>query len=131
MSINRVSISGNLTREPELKAAGTLQILRFSVAVNERRKNNQTGEWEDKPNFIDCTMFGTRAEKIATLIHKGSKVAIDGKLSQSSWDDRQTGAKRSKIEVIVQEIEFMSARGTQQAAPQAQQAQLFDSDIPF
>ena len=63
MSINRVIISGNLTRDPELRStASGLPVLGFGVAVNDRRKNQQTGEWEDYPNFIDCTMFGARAE---------------------------------------------------------------------
>ena len=61
MSINRVNITGNLTRDPELRAtAGGTQVLSFGVAVNDRRRNPQTGEWEDYPNFVDCTMFGTR-----------------------------------------------------------------------
>ena len=79
MSINRVNITGNLTRDPELRAtaAGT-QVLSFGIAVNDRRKNPQTGEWEDYPNYIDCTMFGTRAEAVGRYISKGSKVALIG-----------------------------------------------------
>lgn len=66
MSINRVNITGNLTRDPELRAtAGGTQVLSFGVAVNDRRRNAQTGEWEDYPNFVDCTMFGTRAEAVS------------------------------------------------------------------
>ena len=58
MSINRVNISGNLTRDPELRATGSgMQILRFGVAVNDRARNQQTGEWEDRPNFVDCVVF--------------------------------------------------------------------------
>lgn len=89
MSINRVNITGNLTRDPELRAtaAGT-QVLSFGIAVNDRRKNPQTGEWEDYPNYIDCTMFGTRAEAVGRYISKGSKVAIEGKLRYSSWERR-------------------------------------------
>lgn len=109
MSINRVNITGNLTRDPELRAtaAGT-QVLSFGIAVNDRRKNPQTGEWEDYPNYIDCTMFGTRAEAVGRYISKGSKVAIEGKLRYSSWE--RDGQKRSKLEVIVDELEFMSSR---------------------
>ena len=109
MSINRVNITGNLTRDPELRAtaAGT-QVLSFGIAVNDRRKNPQTGEWEDYPNYIDCTMFGTRAEAVGRYISKGSKVAIEGKLRYSSWE--RDGQKRSKLEVIVDEIEFMNSR---------------------
>ena len=121
MSINSVCISGNLTREPEIRAtASGTQVLSFGVAVNDRRKNNQTGEWEDYPNFVDCTMFGTRAEAVGRFLRKGCKVAIEGKLRYSSWE--RDGQRRSKLEVIVDEIEFMSQRrdGAQQRPePQA------------
>ena len=111
MSINRVNISGNLTRDPELRAtASGTQVLSFGVAVNDRRRNPQTGEWEDYPNFVDCTMFGTRAEAVSRYLSKGSKVAIEGKLRYSSWE--RDGQRRSKLEVIVDEVEFMS-RGQQ------------------
>lgn len=107
MSINRVAISGNLTRDAELRSSqGGMPILRFSVAVNERRKNNQTGDWEDYPNFVECTLFGSRAEKIAQYLTKGTKAAVEGKLRWSQWE--KNGEKRSKLEVIVDEIEFMS-----------------------
>ena len=109
MSINRVIISGNLTRDPETRqTASGMPVLGFGVAVNDRRRNQQTGEWEDYPNFIDCTMFGTRAQAVSKFLSKGSKVAIEGKLRWSQWE--RDGQKRSKIEVIVDEIEFMSPR---------------------
>ncbi len=109
VSINRVNITGNLTRDAELRAtqSGT-QILRLGVAVNDRRRNPQTGNWEDYPNFIDCVMFGSRAEAISRYLSKGTKVAIEGRLRYSSWE--QDGKKRSKVEVVVDEIEFMSSR---------------------
>lgn len=118
MSINRVSITGNLTRDAELKVTQSgSPILRLGVAVNDRRKNPQSGEWEDVPNFVDCVMFGPRAEKVAQYLGKGTKVAVEGKLRYSSWET-QDGQKRSKLEVIVDEIEFMSRGGDQQQAPQ-------------
>ena len=81
MSINRVCISGNLTRDPVLRSTGGgMSVLSLGVAVNDRRKNQQTGQWEDYPNFVDCTLFGTRGEKLAQYLAKGSKVAIEGKL---------------------------------------------------
>lgn len=121
MSINRVVISGNLTRDPELRqTAGGMAVLGFGVAVNDRRKNQQTGEWEDVPNFIDCTMFGARAEALSRFLSKGSKVAIEGKLHWSQWE--REGQKRSKIEVIVDQIEFMSAGNGQAQANASQQA---------
>lgn len=132
MSINRVNISGNLTRDPEMRrTASGMQVLSFGVAVNDRAKNPQTNEWEDRPNFIDCTMFGARAEAVSRYISKGSKVAIEGKLRWSQWE--RDGQKRSKIEVIVDEVEFMS-RGQQHEqgsyAP-APVADVYASDIPF
>lgn len=111
MSINRVIISGNLTRDPELRStASGFPVLGFGVAVNDRRKNQQTGEWEDYPNFIDCTMFGARADSLSKYLSKGTKVAIEGKLRWSQWE--RDGQKRSKIEVIVDELEFMSSRNS-------------------
>lgn len=130
MSINRVLISGNLTRDPELRqTAGGLDVLGFSVAVNDRRKNPQTGEWEDHPNFIDCTMFGSRAESVSRFLSKGSKVAIEGKLCWSQWEC--DGQKRSKIEVVVDEIEFMTQR-SDEGSPSAQVPAVYEAeDIPF
>lgn len=119
MSINRVNISGNLTRDPELRTTqGGTAILSFGVAVNDRRRNPQTGEWEDVPNFIDCTVFGNRAGALANFLRKGQKVAIEGKLRWSQWE--KDGQKRSKIEVIVDECEFLASRpdGQQQGYPQ-------------
>ena len=115
MSINRVIISGNLTRDPELRQTQSgMPVMSMGVAVNDRRKNPQTGEWEDYPNFIDCTMFGQRAQSLANYLSKGTKVSIEGKLRWSQWE--RDGQKRSKIEVIVDELEFMSSRnsGSQQ-----------------
>ena len=149
MSINRVNISGNLTRDPELRATqGGSQVLTFGVAVNDRRKNPQTGEWEDVPNFIDCVVFGNRANALQKFLSKGSKVAIEGKLRYSSWE--KDGQRRSKIEVIVDECEFLSGSKAQNQAQQPQQANysgggqnaansapqsptgdVYDEDIPF
>ena len=109
MSINRVLISGNLTRDPELRqTAGGMAILSFGVAVNDRRRNPQSGNWEDYANYIDCTMFGTRGEALSNILTKGMKVAVEGKLRWSQWE--RDGQKRSKIEVIVDEVDFMSQR---------------------
>lgn len=133
MSINKVLISGNLTRDAELRAtSGGMSILSFGVAVNDRRKNSQTGEWEDYANFIDCTLFGKRAEALAQYLTKGLKVTVEGKLHYSSWDDRNGGGKRSKLDVTVDEIELMSSRNEQPRQQQQQQAAAFnDADIPF
>lgn len=130
MSINRVNITGNLTRDPELRStAGGMAVLGFGVAVNARRKNQQTGQWEDYPNFVDCTMFGNRAEALSRILRKGMKVAIEGKLRYSSWEDKNGGGRRSKIEIIPDEVELLSqnanAQQPQQYAPQGYQPQVY------
>lgn len=119
MSINRVVVSGNLTRDPELRVTpGGTQVLGFGVAVNDRRRNQQTGEWEDYHNFIDCTMFGNRAEALSRILRKGMKVAIEGKLRYSSWEDKNGGGRRSKVEIIPDEVVLMSQNPNGQQAPQ-------------
>lgn len=124
MSINRVIISGNLTRDSELRrTAAGLPVLGWGMAVNDRRKDQQTGQWCDFPNFIDCTLFGTRAEHIAPYLTKGAKVAVEGKLRWSSWE--KDGHRRSKIEVIAEEVEFMSRN---QSAPEDPDTY---EDVPF
>lgn len=128
MSINRVNITGNLTRDPELRATqGGSQVLGFGVAVNDRRKNPQSGEWEDYPNFVDCILFGKRAEPLSRILAKGTHVAVDGRLRYSSWEAKD-GSRRSKLEVIVDELDIMQRRESQpQEAPSKDQ---FD-DCPF
>lgn len=145
MSINRVIISGNLTRDPELRVTpGGTQVVTFGLAVNDRRRNQQ-GEWEDVPNFVDCVIFGSRGEAVSRFIQKGSKIALEGKLRYSSWE--RDGQRRSKLEVIVDQLEFLSRRPDQpsssapyttpstSSAPQSHQeppsVDVFDEDIPF
>ncbi len=130
MSINRVFVTGNLTRDAELRdTQGGTSYLRMGVAVNDRRKNPQTGEWEDVPNFVDCVMFGTRAEAIARYLTKGTKVAVDGSLRYSSWE--RDGQRRSKLEVAVRDVEFMSRQQQpQQQAPAVAYAQPAPQQAP-
>jgi len=140
MSINRVVISGNLTRDPELRStASGMAILKMGIAVNDRRKNQQSGEWEDVPNFFDVVVFGQRGESLSRFLSKGSKVAIEGKLRWSSWETPE-GDKRSKVEIVADDIEFLSGRnegggsgsgggGNYSAPPAAPAAS--DEEIPF
>ena len=136
MSINRVIATGNLTSDPELRTtvSGT-PVMGFGIAINDRRKNQQTGEWEDYPNFVDCTVFGNRAEALGKFLRKGMKVAIEGKLRWSQWE--RDGQKRSKIEVIVDEVEVMTSKqptGEEAAAAPAvgpMTGVIYDDDIPF
>lgn len=127
-NINRVIISGRLTRDPELRqTAGGTPVLGMGVAVNDRRRNVQSGQWEDYTNFIDCTMFGARAESLSRILTKGMLVCIEGRLRWSQWE--RDGQKRSKIEVIVDELELPSrgqaaqdVSAAQGYAPAAQQS---------
>lgn len=130
MSINHVSITGNLTRDPELRctASGTA-VLSFGIAVNDRRQNQQTGEWEDVPNFFECVTFGNRAMALGDIITKGMKVAIAGKLHYSSWE--KDGQKHSKVDIIANEIELMQNRKPQQEEPQQEEPAYYDVDLPF
>lgn len=139
MSINKVIITGNLTRDPELRStASGMNVLKIGVAVNDRRKNQSTGEWEEVPNFVDVTVFGNRAEPLSRFLSKGSKVAIEGKLRWSQWENPQ-GEKRSKLEVVADEVEFMSSRdggsggGSSYTPPSAPSAgpDLDGEEIPF
>lgn len=131
MSINRVVVSGNLTRDPELRVTpGGTQVLGFGVAVNDRRRNQQTGEWEDYPNFIDCTMFGNRAEALSRILRKGMKVAIEGKLRYSSWEDKNGGGRRSKVEIIPDEVVLMSQNPNGQQAPRQYAPQGYQQAYP-
>lgn len=123
--VNSVTISGNLTRDIELRATPSgYPVGGFSVAVNERRKQ-QDGSWEDYPNYFDCTLLGDRAQKLQQYLAKGTKVTVSGKLRQRRWNDKETGKARSAVEIVVDGLEFMSRRdeGAQQApqayAPQA------------
>uniref|UniRef100_A0A7C9JER7 Single-stranded DNA-binding protein n=1 Tax=Muribaculaceae bacterium Z82 TaxID=2304548 RepID=A0A7C9JER7_9BACT len=130
MSINKVIVSGRLTRDPELRStAGGTQVLSLSVAVNDRRKNPQSGEWEDYPNFVDCKMFGTRAESVSRFLSKGQKACIEGKLRYSSWE--RDGQKHSKLEVAVDEIELMSSPAAAPAEEPAAEPEYADEEIPF
>lgn len=137
--INNVSLTGRLTRDPELRVtAGGTQLLSFTLAFNTSVRNRQTGEWDERSNFIDCTMFGKRAEALLNFLAKGQKVAIAGKLRYATWD--KDGQRHSKLDLIVDEIEFLGQRqGAAQTAlaPDTPQAPMppvvdsFDEDIPF
>lgn len=135
MSINSVVISGNLTRDPELRStpSGT-SVLGLGVAVNDRRKNQESGQWEDVPNFFDVSIFGARAEALSRFLSKGSKVAIEGRLRWHQWETPQ-GDKRSKVDIIADEIEFMTSRdsgsGAPYAAPEAAPTDEIGDEIPF
>lgn len=134
--INDVSLTGRLTRDPDFRVtAGGTQLLSFGLAFNTSVRNRQTGEWEERGNFIDCTVFGKRAELLSNYLVKGQKVAIVGKLRYSTWE--RDGQRRSKLDLIVEDIVFMAQRKDADQPAPASQAPMppvvdaFDEDIPF
>ena len=108
--INRVTIVGRLTRDPELRhlPSGTA-VLQLGVAVNGRQKDD-AGNWIDKPNFFDVKVFGNQAEMLAQHLSKGRRIGVDGRLDWSSWE-AQDGSKRSKVEIVAQSVQFLDSRG--------------------
>lgn len=139
-SINVVAISGNITRDSELRhATSGSAVLNFSVAVNSRHKDKD-GEWVDRASFVDCVMFGPRAEALVQWLTRGTHVVVAGELRQTSWEDEK-GGRHSRTEVSVTNVEFQSrSRNEQQPAQQpvasapqaaAPQQALYDEDIPF
>lgn len=134
MSVNQVAVTGNLTRDPELRATqGGTAVLSFGIAVNDRRKN-ASGNWEDVPNFFECVTFGNRATALSDILAKGMKVAVAGKLHYSSWE--KDGQKHSKVDIIANDVELMQNRKPQPEQPQQYQPTavpqgVYDEDIPF
>jgi single-strand DNA-binding protein len=110
-NINTVVVTGNLTRDPELRHlnSGTA-VCKLRVAVNTRRKNGSTGEWEDKPNYFDVTVWGAQGENCSTYLSKGRPVAIQGRLEWREWEN-QEGQKRQSVEIIAESVQFLGSRG--------------------
>jgi single-strand DNA-binding protein len=126
-NINRVTITGNLTKDPELRSlqSGTA-VCNLRVAVNSRRKD-QSGEWVDKPNYFDVTVWGAQGENCATYLAKGRPVAVDGRLDWREWE-AQDGSKRQSISIIADSVQFLGSRdGSAPAQGNGIQAR---SDVP-
>lgn len=129
-SINTYAISGNLTKDPELRAttSGT-PVCNGSICYNSRRKS-QSGDWEDVPNFFDFVAFGKAAEVLARK-QKGDKIVLNGELTQRSWESKE-GERRSKVELLVREFVDAARQGAKRPAQeQPQEQEMYDDDIPF
>ena len=140
-NINRVVLVGNLTRDPELRhtPSGTA-VCSLRLAVNSRRKD-QSGQWVDKPNYFDITVWGQQGESCAQYLSKGRPVAVDGRLEWREWD-AQDGGKRQAVEVVADSVQVLGGRGDgegggNQFIPQGAGADPApdmappDDDIPF
>ena len=109
-NINRVVLTGNLTRDPELRStpSGT-SVCSLRVACNTRRKD-ASGEWVDKPNYFDITIWGRQGENAAQYLEKGRPVAVDGRLEWREWQDKE-GNKRQSVDIIADSVQFIGGRG--------------------
>ena len=110
-NINRVIITGNLTRDPELSSlpsSGT-SVCTLRIACNGRRKNNETVQWEDQPNYFDVTVWGAQGENCAKYLSKGRPVAIDGRLRWREWTSNE-GQKRQAVDIIAESVQFLGGR---------------------
>ena len=123
-NINTVVITGNLTRDPELRSTpGGTSICSLRVAVNSRKKDAESGQWVDKPNYFDITVFGAQGENCAQYLAKGRPVAVQGRLNWREWE-AQDGAKRQAVDIIADTVQFLGSRD----APQSNG--VVESDIP-
>ncbi len=145
-NINRVVLVGNLTKDPELRhtPSGTA-VCKLRIAVNTRQKDPQ-GNWGDKPNYFDVTVWGNQGESCAQYLSKGRPVGVDGRLDWREWD-AQDGTKRQAVEIIADTVQFLGSRdsagggggdGERQFVPAAATAgnedftsSSADDDIPF
>jgi single-strand DNA-binding protein len=142
-SINRVVIVGNLTRDPEMRVTpGGTSVCQLRIAVNERVKDQSSGEWGDRPNYFDVNVFGAQGERCGQWLARGRQVAVEGRLRWSEWE--RDGQKRQKVDIVADNVQFIGPREGG-GAPQRQQAggpafndagldvpeEDFDSDIPF
>ena len=144
-NINRVVLVGNLTKDPELRhtPSGTA-VCSLRIAVNSRRRD-ESGQWVDKPNYFDVSIFGNQAESSAQYLSKGRPVGIDGRLDWREWD-AQDGSKRQAVQIIAESVQFLGSRGDADsearsagnqfvpagaAAESADFPQTADDDIPF
>jgi single-strand DNA-binding protein len=109
-SINRVVLIGNLTKDPELRSTpGGTSLCKLRLAVNTRRKD-QSGQWTEKPNYFDVTVWGQQGENCATYLQKGRPVGIDGRLEWREWDTPE-GQKRQAVDIIADSVQFLGGRG--------------------
>jgi len=141
-NINVVVITGNLTKDPELRhTGGGTAVCELRVAVNSRRKDGTTGEWVDKPNFFDVKVWGTRGVTCAEHLSKGRPVGIEGRLDWREWEAKDGSGKRQKVEIVADTVQFLGGKKESEGAEEAEEAPAeaelspaaagSDEDIPF
>lgn len=106
-NINRVILTGNLTKDPELRNLPSgMAVCSLRLACNTRRKDGD--QWVDKPNYFDVTIWGRQGENAAQYLSKGRPVAVDGRLEWREWQD-QSGNKRQSVEIVADNVQFLSS----------------------
>jgi single-strand DNA-binding protein len=141
-NINRVVLVGNLTRDPEMKhlPSGTA-LCSLRIAVNTRRKD-ESGQWTDKPNYFDVSVWGNQGESCAQYLSKGRPVAIDGRLEWREWEATDGSGKRQAVEIVADNVQFLGGRdgdgggsfvpaGAAQSSSADFPSAPTDDDIPF
>ena len=119
-SINRVTLVGNLTRDPELRhtPSGTA-VCKLRIAVNTRQKDGATGEWGEKPNYFDVTVWDGQGESCAQYLSRGRQVGVDGRLDWREWE-AQDGTKRQAVEIIADSVQFLGSKQDNEGGGQSQ-----------
>lgn len=142
-NLNKTQLIGRLTRDPETRMmASGLKIANVGFVVNNRKKNASSGQWEEEPVFVDCTAFGKTAELVEQYLRKGSQAYIEGHLKLDQWEDKNGGGKRSKLSVIIDNVQFLDSRQQQKGRSEPQQQSQYqpaddlppgpgDENIPF
>jgi single-strand DNA-binding protein len=131
-SLNKVCLIGNVGKDPEVRSSQSGSVIaNFSIATSDRQKDAQ-GNWQDKTDWHNLVAFARAAEIVRDYVRKGSKLYVEGKLSTSSWEDKTSGQRKYKTEIIVNELIMLSDRGTAPAATTTPEPEgIEDSDIPF
>ena len=136
-SVNKVIIVGNMTKEPEMTfTPGGVAVTKFSLAVNESWTSN--GEKKEHVEFFNCEAWNKAAEAINQYVTKGQPLYVEGKLRTETWDDRDTGAKKSRVKVVVSEFQFLASKPrdedntpAQRPAANARKQVIEEDDLPF
>lgn len=129
-SFNKVILIGNLTRDPQVKyTTGGTAVAEIGLAVNRKWLDKQSNQWKDETTFVDCTLWGRTAEIAGQYLTKGKPVLIEGRLQLDTWDDRESGQKRSKLKVVCEELTLLGGKQGERPDQQSQ-SESSDSNDP-